>query len=231
MLVAMVAAAFSQSDPMPPDKHPAGDVVVVGMRERFRIGLAPLRAAQAAFAKDRARYAPASTLAFLVERTTSAAAAGPVRLVLTDGMRRTAITVGGDGRFTLPDLPTGKAWIEADLARRAMRVTPLVLSPGATRTAYRLGDARLQCRAMWAMEKATASVLEAPLIGIVNVAGPCTNRKIGIYVSAPGVIRTAIVREGERTLPIAIGRTRRGYRLPVDDRTFGDEALVEIATE
>lgn len=69
------------------------------------------------------------------------------------------------------------------------------------------------------------------LIGVIAAAGPCTGRKVGVYVAAPGAIRTATLQEGARTVAIPVSRYRTSYRLPVSDPSFGNEAMIKLTTD
>lgn len=162
LLLAIIAAALAQSAPLPAQDGGHDEIVVEGLRKHFKLSARALRAAQSAFDDDRAKYAPQATLTFYVERRGNAPDQGPIKLSLTDGRTRIPIQVAADNGFILPAMPTGDWWIEANRAPRQIRISPLVLSPHFTRSEYRLGDARLQCRVIWAMDKASVSILAAP---------------------------------------------------------------------
>jgi len=223
------STAQQQMAPSVPAEAAPGEVVVVGRRETFRLDTGAIRAAQAAFQRHRQRFAPQSTLAFLVTRRGGGAlpAAG-LRLWFTDGRSRIGVPVGDGGRFDLTGLPAGRWWLASNLSRREVRVEPLVLSPQSSRYDYRLGDGRLQCRVSWAMLKASVPFFAAPLVGAADAIGPCTSRKIGVYATVPAVIRSGVVRDGARALPLEIGRAGRSYRYPGGDPTLGNEARVTI---
>lgn len=226
----MIATVQETSAPAPaaPD---VGDVVVVGVREGFRLNVRALRAAQAAFLKRRAAFAPRSTLSFVIERRDGGPLAAGVHLDLVDGKRRIGVPVRADHSFVLDGLPPGDWRLEVALSRRSVRIEPVVLSPGSSRYAYRLGDGRLQCRVSWAMMKASVPILAAPLVGAADAIGPCTSRRIGLYSATPAPIRTAVLTDSQRTVPVEVGPRRRSYRFPGGDPTFSDEARVAITLE
>ncbi len=215
-----------------PEQASSEDLVVVGSRDRYKMNLRVLRAGQTAFERYRAQFAPDATLSFLIEPGRVPIDRKPVKLYLTDGARKITIDVKPDDSFVLPTLPSGNWWLEANQTARQITIGPLVLSPAATRLDYRLGDARLYCRVYWAMAKASASILAAPLIGMVEAAGPCTSRKVPFYVTAPGAIRTAMLEEAPRIQPITVSkRSRRAYVLPVADKSFSNEAHIRLAID
>jgi len=231
LLLAVVVVALAQTAPEPPKEDITDDIVVVGARDNFKMSMRAMRAAQSEFGRQRRQYAPDSILSFLIEPFGGAEGRLPVKLYLTDGRSKVAIDLRSDDSFGLPAEPAGKWWLEANRSAREIKISPLVMSPNATRYEYRLGDARLQCRILWAMEKASASVLAAPLLGMIDVAGPCTSQKIGIYVTAPRTVRSAILDEGSRRLPIPVLNFGRSYRLPVYDLTFSNEAHITLVTD
>lgn len=224
-----LAVLLAQATPAPAAAD--SDIVVTGSREAFRVGGRTLRAAQATFAHHRGEFAPASVLRFVVDPRDDRPLSPLPRLRLTDGTRTLPIDVQPDGSFALPATIPDTWWLEADRPARRLSIKPLVLSPGSSRHDQRLGDARLQCRVQWAMAKTRASLLAAPLIGMVDLAGACSSRRIGLYARMPRPIRHAMLSEGGRAMPLALARGGRSYRLPLSDRSFGNEARMTITME
>lgn len=229
-LLATIALA-AQPSPGVPAAAASDDIVVVGKRRHFKRGLRALLAAQSEFSAHREGYAPGSTLLFLVERLGSTPNQKPIRLYLTNGTRELPLQLADDDSFQLPAIAGGNWSVESDLAPHQIKISALVLSPGSTRYSYRMGDARLECRANWAMAKADASVLEAPLLGMVDAAGGCSSRKLRVGSFAPVRIKSAVVEEGQHTALIRIWRAQRLYAVPVSDPTFSNEARVKIIPE
>ena len=232
--VYLLAALATQAAPAARPEAATSDVLVVGQREPFRLSARALRAAQATFGEQRSRFAPASSLRFVASLTRGTAAAGPIALRLTDGTRSLPIVLDPDGVFALPTLPEGKWWLEGNHGPRRIRIRPQVLSPGSERYDRRLGDIRLQCRVFWAMGKADAPLLAAPLVGMIDAAGACNSRRIGFHERTPRPIRTAMLVEGSRAVPLRTTRDRMSYQMPTADRHFGDfgnEARVRVTLD
>lgn len=225
VVVALLAAQITPAPPM----ADIDDVVVTGARQVFRLDGRAFRAAKAEFDAQRGRYAPSATLRFIA-RGAAGATAIPLRIAVTDGTRKMYINLDADGAFDLPELPARKWWLEVNRPESAVRIEPLTLSSSSTRQDYRLGDARLQCRVFWSMEKAMAPLLAAPAVAIFKIAGPCTSKRIGIYVTAPSGTKAGSVQEGVKTLPVWLSPSKRSYRLPIDDKSLSNEARVKIVT-
>lgn len=226
-----MAAAVAQVASPPPPPPVIDEVVVVGHRKPFKLNVRGLRAAQALFDAQRDQFAPAASLRFIAVGRDEETPSPPPRLRLTDGTNVMPVALAADGSFTLPNLPAGKWWLTADLGQRQLLIKPLVRSPGSDRLDHRLGDARLQCMVYWTMLKANASLLEAPVVGMFDVVGACSSRRIGIHEPVPRPIRTAVLEEGDRSAPVQVGQKRRSYRLPLADRSFGNEARIRIAAD
>lgn len=205
------------------------DIVVTGSRKSFELNARALRAARAEYISQKEQYAPNAPLVFLITRKDGRAfSTAEIRLQFTNGSDTIPVDIQSDNTFSIDSLPDGDWRVISNVSRRNFWIVPLILSPGSNRTNHRLGDSRLQCRVIWAMAKASASLLLAPIIGVVSAAGPCTGRRIGIYVAAPGTIQAASVNEDARNAPIKIGQMRFTYRLPGEDQTFSNEARVEL---
>ncbi|WP_174292572.1 hypothetical protein [Sphingomonas bacterium] len=219
----MMGAASAQERPA----ADPGDIVVTAVTKPYQIDVHALIVARNAFEQGRPSFAPAATLFFEVREQGHAAARSDLRLTLVDGQRAVPVLLD-QGRFTLPALPEGKWRLTANRARRAITVQALVMTPGTTEGDRRLGDLRLQCRALIAMAKTEASIALLPVIGLFEAMGPCTSRRIGIYYSTSSPIAGAELREGGRTEPVSVGPNGRGYRAPIQDRSFTNEARLTL---
>jgi hypothetical protein len=232
MFFALAVVAAVQTMPSAPTESSNDDVVVVGSRESFKLNTRALRAGQSAFLKNREAFAPQASLRFLVERRDGTKMGSTsIRLYFTDGTNRVAVPISPDNSFDLSGLPAGDWWLESNLPRRSVRIDALVRSPGSTPYDYRFGDGRLQCRVSWTMLKANVPILAAPLVGVVEAAGPCSSRKMGLYTVTPRPIRTAEISEAGRSTSAWVGKQRRSYRLPMGDDTLGNEAKVKVTME
>lgn len=232
MILAFVASLTAQSLIAQPTETKDAEIVVVGSRESSKLNTKALRAARSEFLAHRQRYAPESSLSFVIDKKAGGSfPARQIKLYFTDGTNRVEVETFADSTFMIDALPMSDWLVESNLPRRDVRIEPRILSPRSTRLDYRLGDGRLQCRVMWAMIKASASLLAAPLMRAVQAAGPCTNKKISLYANAPGIIRTAALVEGEQSVPLELGNNRLSYRLPMTEQTFSNEARIRIIPE
>ena len=224
-LALMMPAQLAAQEPPPAD-----NVVVHGGRP-FRIEARTLRVARETFDKGLPTYAPGAVLMFELRRVGEGAIPADLTLELVAGTRAIPLPIDARGRFSLPPLPPGRWQVLGNRPLRGLTVRPLVLSPAAPEPSRRLGDLRLQCRVMWSMIKAEASVLMMPLIAAADAAGPCSTRRVGIYLQVPRPIVTAEWRDGARVVPAEITPQRRAHRAPIYDRTLSNDARVHLTLE
>lgn len=217
MLLAAAPAAA------PPDE---ADIVVVGNSGKaYRLTPAQLRAAAEAFTANRAQFAPAARLVWQV---IPASAAEGLALTLRCGDNPLPVEVGAKGRFVLPldALRSGQCRLTSNRAKKGggLRISPLALSPGSEREDYRFGDARLSCRVGAALALQEAGLL---VRGIFAAAGGCDSKRIGIYIGTQQPISAVTISGWAGKVELMKGG--RAYRVPLYDKSIGNEARVRVS--
>jgi len=159
-----------------------------------------------------------------------------------------AARLGGDGGFSLPlavdandlfTVPRSRAALDANSElvinqkRRQYRVTAVVNSPGLPANVRRLGDLRLECRVQVAIIKE-----EIPLWIVLTANTVLRTRdwcgfefdgKSGFRYKHGQAVRSAVLVEGNRSALIETEGKR--FRVPLADRRWSDDALIELEVE
>ena len=224
--VGVLAAVPAMAQEVEPD----GPDIVVTAGKRLKLNATVLRAAQRRFAADRAALSPEGSLRFELWRGGRRIPAGTVPVVLSDGEGRTLpVTIDGDGRMVFATLPEGRWFLTAPAQAQGMRLRAMVLSRGTTVEDRRLGDLRMQCHVAISMAKAQASLVQMPLLGLLDAIGGCESRRVEMLhpTEHPIASATAFVPGGEQSLQVSKQGT--SYVAPVSDRTLGNDVRVKIA--
>jgi hypothetical protein len=180
--------------------------------------------------------APAVTqLRFAVRRPGGALLEGDLPTAkLTADEFTLALPVGTDALFDVPR--SQQAWdANAELVlsrkRKEVRVWPHVRTPGLADNQRRLGDLRLECQVFVTVAKKEAPFWVVALANTVFLTGDwCSffkdqDRTWSVNVESP--LASAVLREGERTLPLKV--KNRQFELPLYDPSWGNDAVVDLA--
>lgn len=211
-----------------PPMAAADEIVVTGSREGT-LDLKRLLDASSAFKAGRATFAPHSVLKFQL-RPASRLLVKETRLVLRgEDDRSLEVAIDEDGRFTLPDLPSGRWELVHNLGKQPISVRPLVLSPGSTEFDRPLGDLRLQCRVSWQVRKNGYSFFSRAGFGAL---GGCSSTRFAFVTTTPRPITAAHALTGGRTLALTVTANRVGYQAPLGDKSLpnGTRILATPAT-
>jgi hypothetical protein len=199
------------------------EITVIGMGANgFRLTPEQLRGAVSGFEQHRATYAPAAQLIWYIQ---PAPQPGEIALELKSDSGSIPIPVAADGSFTLPHdkILTGTWRLVTSAAKGKIKIEPIAKSPASTREAFRMGDARLTCRAMWGFFAPNMSIV---MRGIFSVAGLCTSTRIGVYFSSQKPLRTVTIDHWSK--PIDIIKDRKAWRIPLAEAAISNEDLVHI---
>jgi hypothetical protein len=145
-----------------------------------------------------------------------------------------ALPVGTDALLDVPR--SQQAWdANAELVlsrkRKEVRVWPYVRTPGLADNQRRLGDLRLECQVFVTVAKKEAPFWVVALANTFFLTGDwCTffkdrDRTWSVNVESP--LASAVLREGERTLPLKV--KDRHFELPLYDTSWGNDAVVDLA--
>jgi hypothetical protein len=180
--------------------------------------------------------APAVTqLRFVVRKRGGAVLEGDLPTAkLTADAFTLALPVGTDALFDVPR--SQQAWdANAELVlsrkRNEVRVWPWVRTPGLADNQRRLGDLRLECQVFVTVSKKEAPFWVVALANTVFLTGDwCSffkdrDRTWSVNVETP--LAAAMLREGERTLPLKV--KGRQFELPLYDTSWTNDAVVDLA--
>ena len=174
------------------------------------------------------QLAPMATLKFrVVDKTPSTK---PLSLRLETDAKVIPIAVDSDGMFVLPTPEEAGAHEGELVANRPsgdLLIDPIVSTPGYPPEVARMGDRRLWCQVVYAIDKDGLPPRVQELIS--GGQGPCTNSRIKIYSVARGdVLKTAELSEGSRQLSLTINPQTNGFSVPMHDPSWSNEALLRI---
>jgi len=185
---------------------------------------------------DQHALAPAvPQLRFVVRARSGAVLAGDIPTAKLSGDAFTLpLPVGADALFTVPR--SAHAWdanAELVLSRKRMdvRVWPHVRTPGLADNQRRLGDVRLECQVFVTIAKKEAPFWAVALANTAFLTGDwCSffkdaDRTWSVTVESP--LASAVLREGERTLPLRVKGHQ--FELPLGDPGWSNEAIIDLA--
>ena len=221
-------ATICAAQPAPEPASDTDEIVVTGTHKPFVLDGDRLRDSQAAFDLGREAFSPGSVLQFEIRPAGRQPLPATIRLSLLAGDDETAIIVNPDRRFGIPAFPRkGKLALRGSLKGVPVRVLPYVRSPGRDDGRMRLGDLRLECRAIWAMESRNAPFL---LKAVFTAAvGACTSRKIAIWFPVRQRLAEAASTDGaSASKDIPLSADRLAFRPPIDDEAINNSASVKI---
>lgn len=146
------------------------------------------------------------------------------------------LPVGTDALFDVPR--SREAWdADAELVlsrkRNEVRIWPHVRTPGLADNQRRLGDLRLECQVLISIVKKEVPFWGVAMINTVLLTGDwCSFFKDGdrtwsVDVDAP--LASAVLRDGERTLPLRV--KGRHFEVPLYDASWTNDALIDLAYE
>jgi hypothetical protein len=152
-----------------------------------------------------------------------------LRLELRHGDAATFLPVMPDATFSLPR-GTAPDYAQAEVVlnrnRDAYRWRPSVRSPDVPRNARRLGDLRLECEMLWAIQKEDLSAIVRNTARLVG--NPCTSALVPLRFPAPGKLASAMLVSTGRQLALPIGADGASYRPPLHDSSWPDDALIRF---
>ena len=179
-------------------------------------------------AQSHRHLAPGASLAFrLIDQSNSVAS---LRLHLEMQDRTIALAVDSDGFFSLPTPEVAGAAVGDVVANRpagTVVIDPIISTPGYPAQVARMGDRRLWCEVVFAIDKddLPPTVKELTAAGY----GPCTSPRIKIYSIARGApLQKAELIEGTRHLSLTIHVPSNGFVVPMHDQSWSNEALLRI---
>jgi len=225
-LMTVATPAFAQTAT---DEGTYEDIVVEGIKSPYRLTPTQLREAVDAYTAERAKLAPDAPLRFQVFRYRLDPALAGVRFrLVTDRGEAIPIDVNADGQFALPPVDFAKQGyaLQANRKAGAVRVRPLILSPGSTDADSRLGDLRLSCAVSWAMMRQNVSVAIRAVVGMAG--GLCSSSRIGVYYTTERPITSGRVVANAKDTPISVRPGGNAFRYPGYIKSLPNDARVVL---
>jgi hypothetical protein len=174
--------------------------------------------------------APNADLRFELRPQEDSASTKDVVLKLVNDAQSVLVPIANDGTFILKKGQISDD-TDADLSinkkRGLFRWLPYVRSPGLPTYTRRLGDLRLECEVLWAIEKGDASFAERSFFALLG--GRCSSSKVRWFFRAPGEIEKLEFSFGDRkeiASENSITKDRLAYYAPLYDKTWPDDTLI-----
>lgn len=220
-------AAEPAALPVPPDAAiPA--IEIQDVRDPYLRPYRTMLKGAAAFAQQH-QLAPHAELRFILRTSRPNLAWQEVSLRLAGPDQSIAIPIADDHTFALPVLP------EADVARadlvlnqkkETMRWRPHVRTPGLGPNQRRVGDLRLECAVLWAIEQGELSFLSRNALNLTG--GLCGSPVARLVYLHPEKLESATLVSGQRRLALRLAPDGKGYLPPLKDASVEDDALIEL---
>jgi hypothetical protein len=186
-----------------------------------------------AFEKHR-HLAPTATFRFILKTQRADTPIQGTNLRIAGDTVSTPIEIADDATFTL----TRNALAEeenADLMlnrkKTSVRWRPYIRSATLQPNQLRLGDLRMECEILWAIEYDETSFFVRNLFRLAG--GPCHSSRISNGMIIPN-LESATLMSGERRLKIADAskdKFRDWLEPPLYDRSWDDDTLIELRFE
>ena len=199
---------------------PSADIIVGPDAASIAAAGNRLRTARLVFDAQRLPHAPDAELYFALRGRS--AADGPVPpATLTVGSRTIDLAFDADGRTHVPaDVATDIDWmLHMAPSATAIRLRPVVFSPGSQMNDRRVGDLRVQCRLFFGIIAVTLSAEEQQ--GFTMLGG-CDGPMFTFNVTADRPVATAMIGDHRLTLV----RDGAAVGVPINDATISDDARV-----
>ncbi len=225
--VALGQAAQGNEQPEAPVVS-AEEIVVIGYKNAEGKLYANMLKGLDAFSKQHT-LAPDAELRFLLRPRAQAATLEEITVSISGESEFAPIKVAPDGTFSLPQIQSpvdDDAQLVLNRKQGEVVWRPYVRSPGITAESLRLGDLRLECEVLWAIEREDVSILIRAAFGAVG--GACHSSKIGIAFPVDREITSAKLQHGERIQPIQIAKGSRAFYPPLHDKSWSNEARIQL---
>lgn len=181
-----------------------------------------------AFEKKRS-LAPSAELRFILLPRRDDIDMGGLQLSLRGDNFSIPMPLGDDNTFVLPiSVEARDADAELHLNRkvRSIQWFPHIRSRNLKPNERRLGDLRLECEVIWAVEYETIPF--AARMFVRAVGGPCGFSKGTFSFTEPKPITSATLTSGERSVKLPISDGGRDFTPPLHDKSWSDESRIYL---
>lgn len=202
------------------------DVQVEGMRDPdWKSYKAMLQGVAAFDAKH--QLAPTAALRFILSPRRPDVPMQGIRLRLESAESAVPVEIAPDYTFSLPVSEAAQqANAELVLNRKAKTVRwfPHIRSAALAPNQRRLGDLRLECEVIWAIDYDTIPFLMRNTVRALG--GPCHMSKGKFSFRAPERLISATLVAGERRAPLEVSAYQ--FTPPLHDKSWADDSLIEL---
>jgi hypothetical protein len=146
-----------------------------------------------------------------------------------------ALPLDAQQRFTLPrneqaeQAEQENADIVLNKKKRDFSFWPDVRSAGVPDGMRRLGDIRLECRVLVAIGKNHIPFMLRAMINTLTLSTDwCGWQKFKLSVRGDGPIARATLLAGDQRVPLQVSENGRSYSVPVGDKQYADDTLIEV---
>jgi hypothetical protein len=181
-----------------------------------------------AFDKNHA-MAPDAKPDFIVAIKRAGIKMSDVKLKILGEETALQIAIAEDGTFILPREQKAvdeDAMMVVNQKKNDLRWHPYIRSPGVPAGMRRLGDVRLECEMLWAVEQDGMPFISRNTFRLLG--GPCHSSKIQYFSAAAKPIVSAQLNEGGESLKLLVGRNRVSFAPPLYDKKWSDDALISF---
>ena len=178
--------------------------------------------------------APTATLRFILRPRDASSSLTGLSLAIVGSNASIEVPIAADATFALPrNAAAYDDNAELVLNRKSglFGWRPEVRSTGVPENARRLGDLRLECEVSWAIGRSDISIFLRTLFAAAG--GLCHSSKLQVGFEPPAPATGAALVHGSRREALRAAPTKgypRRLALPVHDRSWPDDALVEYTT-
>lgn len=233
--------AVAADDPPAPEPAPAEEiqqVSVSGIRNPELRSYRSLLAGLDAF-EEKHRLAPkAEALRFTLKPRSSKESLAGIALRIVGGESSIPVPIAADGSFVLPrdkEAERNDADLILNRPKGAWNGGVEIRSANVPATMRRLGDLRLECQVVIAIAKTEINFLIRSAAAVaLGGTDWCQSTKLHWGTEAPKLAGVSMLSDrvtlidGERRLEVPIGRRKKYYNAPIQDRSWSDDTLIEF---
>jgi hypothetical protein len=174
-------------------------------------------------------HAPTAPLKFIIRGHGGKTAFSELALRIEDEGNSIAVPIAEDGTFVLPRdqaLADKKAEMVLN-KKKGYQWTARILSANSSENAWRLGDMRLQCEVMLAINKDSLSFIARTALLAID---PCHSSVVNFVRALPPKANEIIaVYSGKREkMELHEADGKLSFRIPFDENKYPDDTLFEV---
>ena len=177
---------------------------------------------------DHHKLAPNAALCVLLRPQSETASLEGIVLRIAGSGSSIPVAIAADGTFSRPREQAAaddNAELVLNRKKGLFRWRPAIHSPNVPDNTRRLGDLRLECRVLWAVEQDDAPFL---LRSALRLAGPCTSSKLKLRFEAPTGASSVTVSYRERAISLALMAPGHLFSPPLYDTSWPDDTLLKF---